>query len=218
VVERLVDSIDAVRRPHPVRVGIDGPDAAGKTTLADELGRTLRERGREVIRASIDGFHRPRAERYRRGQDSPEGYYADSFDYGALRRALLDPLGPGGGREYRRAVFDVRVDAALPDAAELATGDAMLLFDGVFLFRPELLDLWDLRIFVSAGFDEVLRRALERDAALFGSRKEAERRYRTRYIPGQELYFSAARPREAADLVVVNDDPDRPRLKDVRRS
>jgi len=49
-----------------VRTAIDGPDAAGKTTLADELAVALRERGRDVIRASIDGFHRPRRERYRR--------------------------------------------------------------------------------------------------------------------------------------------------------
>jgi uridine kinase len=31
-------------------------DAAGKTTLADELGALLAARGRPVIRAGIDGF------------------------------------------------------------------------------------------------------------------------------------------------------------------
>src|SRR5437763_3560056 len=87
VVAELVETIAAVCRPHPVRVAIDGPDAAGKTTLADELAAGLRGRGREAIRASIDGFHRPRAARYRRGPDSPEGYYEDSFDYAAPRGA-----------------------------------------------------------------------------------------------------------------------------------
>lgn len=39
-----------------------------------ELTLFLRDaRGREVIRASTDGFHFPRAQRYRRGRYSPEG-------------------------------------------------------------------------------------------------------------------------------------------------
>src|ERR671937_2719322 len=85
---RLVGLVLGCRRPHPVRVTIDGPDAAGKTTLADELAARLRARQRVVIRASIDGFHRPRAERYRRGDESPHGYYNDSFDFDSLRDNL----------------------------------------------------------------------------------------------------------------------------------
>jgi uridine kinase len=133
LVERLVAVVDAVRRPRPVRVAVDGPDAAGKTTLAEELALGLRRRGRVVVRASIDGFHRPRAARYRRGEDSSEGYYEDSFDYAALRRVLLDPLGPGGDRVYRLAIFDFRVDAARPEPEALASDNDVLIFDGVFL-------------------------------------------------------------------------------------
>jgi hypothetical protein len=44
-----------------------------------------------------------------------------------------------------------------------------------------------------------------------------ERRYRSRYIPGQELYFAVARPAESADLVVENDDPEQPRLRRADR-
>ena len=102
---RLVTAIGAVRCDHPTRVAIDGVDAAGKTTLADELVEPLTRTGRQVIRASVDGFHLPRAARYRRGPDSPEGYFLDSFDYPALRSALLDPLGPHGARRFRSAVF-----------------------------------------------------------------------------------------------------------------
>ncbi len=160
VVEQLSMLIDSIRLSHPVRVAIDGPDAAGKTTLADELAAELRLQGRQVIRASIDGFHRPRAERYRNGENSPDGYYNDSFDYKTLRRVLLEPLGVGGSREYRRAVFDFRTDAPLAEEPGLSPDDAVLLFDGIFLLRPELLDCWDLRIFVSVDFKEALRRAL----------------------------------------------------------
>src|SRR5664279_3616526 len=96
--EALARLILRVERPHPLRVAIDGPDAAGKTILADELAPLLEGSGRSVVRATVDGFHRPQAGRYARGSESPEGYFFDSFDYSALRASLLDPLGPDGNR------------------------------------------------------------------------------------------------------------------------
>jgi uridine kinase len=88
----------------------------------------------------------------------------------------------------------------------------VLLLDGIFLQRPELLASWDLRIFVAARFERTLRRALGRDTQLLGSSEAVERRYRLRYAPGQQRYIAAVRPQEIADLVVDNDDVARPRL------
>jgi uridine kinase len=98
LLDQLARRIVSLEHRHPIRVAIDGIDAAGKTTLADELVAPIGRGGRPVIRASIDGFHRPRAERYRQGASSPAGYYEDSFDYPALRDVLLSPLGPAGSR------------------------------------------------------------------------------------------------------------------------
>ncbi len=210
----------SVERPHPVRVAVDGPDAAGKTTLADELASAVGNLGRPVIRASIDSFHQPREIRYRR-EDSPEGCYHDTFDYDALRKELLEPLGPDGDRTYCQAIFDYQTDQALARTHDRAPDNAILLLDGVFLLRPELIDIWDLRIYVSVTPEETLRRALERDAVLFGSREEVERRYRSRYLPAQQLYHADARPLDNADIVVDNDDPARPaaaRLSQSERS
>lgn len=212
LLERLVGLVEGRRPPHPLRVAVDGPDAAGKTTLADEVACGLRSVPREVIRASIDGFHRPRVERRRRGEVDPLGYYEDSFDNNALRRTLLEPLGPSGNRRYRAALFDYLADTPVEQPERAASVDAVLVFDGVFLLRPELVDCWDFTIFVAVDLEECVRRGVARDAELFGSRTQAEHRYRARYLPGQRLYFAAARPAERADVVVVNDDPARPRL------
>jgi thymidylate kinase len=51
--DRLVERIEAMRVSRLLRVAIDGPDAAGKTTLADALAGVLGARGRDVIRMSI---------------------------------------------------------------------------------------------------------------------------------------------------------------------
>lgn len=191
---------------------MDGIDAAGKTALANELGAVLEERGLPVIRASIDGFHQPRRIRHRRGPDSPEGYYFDSFDYPALCGVLLDPLGPHGSRRYRRAAFDFLADTALDAPVEEAPPNALLLVDGVFLLRPELDTRWDYRIFVDVPFDVAVRRAMLRDQALFGTANDVRERYLRRYMPGQQLYFDAVHPQERAQAIVRNADPANPTL------
>lgn len=208
----LAERIAALPYAHPVRVAIDGIDAAGKTTLADELALALPSRGRPVIRASVDDFQRPRSERYQRGPTSPEGYYLDAFDYPVLKEALLLPLGPAGSRKYRRAVFDFHTDHPVAAPQKVAPTDAVLILDGVFLLRPELNELWDYRIFVELPFEAALRRARQRDANLFGSEEAVRERYTERYIPGQRIYFKAARPRERADAIVHNEHPQNPRL------
>ncbi|MEO7001630.1 MAG: hypothetical protein ABI068_07490, partial [Ktedonobacterales bacterium] len=169
LLEQLADHICALSCSHPLRVAVDGIDAAGKTTLANELVLPLQARRRTVIRASIDSFHRPRNERYQRGTDSSEGYYWDSFDYPALRDVLLRPLGPQGSRHYRLSVFDVSSDQPRICEEEVATANAVLVMDGVFLLRPELYDFWEYRIWVDIPFDVMLERAMQRDTSLLGS-------------------------------------------------
>lgn len=210
LVRRLASAIAALRRPHPVRVAIDGVDAAGKTIFADELAASLEDFGRSVIRTSVDGFHNPAAVRRRRGELSPEGYYRDSFDDPALIESLLRPLGPDGSLLVRRAVFDYRSDRPVEAPIEQARPDAVLVLDGVFLLRPAIRAHVDFSVFLRADFDVTLARAEERDLALFGSVAEVRRRYRQRYVPGQRLYLAEVGPERVATVVVDNNDPRRP--------
>ena len=204
MMELLGDLVLQIRTVHPVRVGIDGPSAAGKTTLANSLATALRARtGRTVVRAEIDYFMLMVEDRTAHPYDSPESYYLDAWNYPAIRQQLLEPLGPGGSRRYR---------TALGAAEETAPDDAILLADGVFLQRPELDHLWDLRIYVDVPDAESLRRGIERDRHWMGSAAEAERRYLSKYLPGEQRYRAEVRPRESAAIVIDNLDPARPRL------
>lgn len=213
VLAALAVEVIAVKRAHPVRVAVDGCSAAGKTTLADELGAALRTRTRrEVIRVGIDHFKREVALRTRFPHDSPESYYLDSWNNEAIRSELLAPLGPGGSRRYRRELMDFAAINVSNDPVRFATDDAILVADGCFRQRPELDGHWDLRIFVDVSFDDVLRRGVERDQAWMTSAAEAERRYRTKYLPGERRYVAEVGPRERVQLVVDNRDFDAPRL------
>jgi uridine kinase len=56
VLARLAEHLRDWRVPHPLRVAVDGPDAAGKTWLAEDMAHLLRLE-RDVIRISVDAFH-----------------------------------------------------------------------------------------------------------------------------------------------------------------
>ncbi len=194
VLDQVAAAVLALPGNGVVRVAIDGVDGAGKTMFADELADRLASSGRPLIRASVDGFHHPRAIRYRRGRTSPEGFYRDSYDYARLKRVLLDPLAPGGDRRFRRAVFAVAADAPVEAAEERASPGSILLFDGIFLHRPELRGCWDFSIFLRVEWD--------RNHRLRRQPEEHPERYRK----GQQVYFRECTPWECASIVIDNDD------------
>lgn len=80
----------------------------------------------------------------------------------------------------------------------------------MFLLRPELIDRWDLRIFVATAFEETLVRAHRRDLASLGSATRVEQRFQDRYRPSQQHDFDTVRPTDLADIVVHNDEPRQP--------
>ncbi len=206
----LAEIIMATKRPHPLRVGIDGVDASGKTTLADSLADYLKSLNVGVIRASIDGFHNPRAVRYAKGQNSPEGYYRDSFNNKSIIDNLLAPLSENGDLKYKTAVFDFKTDSKVTLSLNTAKPDSILIMDGVFLFRAELVDYWDLKIFLEANFKITAERAKKRDGYLLGSENEVLEKYEQRYVPGQKLYFEEAKPQEKSDIIIDNSDFENP--------
>jgi uridine kinase len=180
--------------------------------LADELAACLSARGRPVIRTSIDGFHRSKAERYARGRTSPEGYYHDSRDLDAVVRLLLAPLGPGGDRRYRTASFDLANDRPVEQDPSAADASAILIVDGTFLQRPELAGAFDVTIYVATTEVIATARGISRDAAQLGGVAAAQELYAARYRPAFDLYERLCAPELRADAIVRNDDLARPSL------
>jgi uridine kinase len=205
--DRLGAAVTTVSRQHQrVVVAIDGPDGAGKTTLADELAGRL---SIPTVRTSIDGFHQARELRYQRGELSAPGYYLDSFDYPTLLDECLQPFLRGASR-LRTVAYDHRGDFARSVDEVTVPAAAVLVIDGVFLLRPELRDLWMLSVYLRVSAEETLRRAQRRDLELFGSADEVRRRYLGRYLPGQSLYRQQADPEGVADVLVDNERPQEP--------
>jgi uridine kinase len=189
-------------------IAIDGVDGAGKTIFADELEQILSSLGTRTIRASVDGFHNPRAVRYRLGKSSPDGFYLDSYDYVSLRKELLDPLGTSGSRLYRKAVFNHVTDERLATPIEAAATGTVLVMDGIFLHRPELRDYWNLSVFLQVPFEISIPRGAGRGEG-FGS-PDPEAESNLRYIEGQKRYLRECNPQEQATYVIDNSDLNSP--------
>lgn len=202
----LRDDVRRRFRGGRVILGVDGVDGSGKTVFADGLAEVFAEVGTTVFRSSIDGFHRPRAERYARGRNSPEGFYRDSYDYQTFRRVLIDPFREGwqtaATAGFQLEAFDVARDAPVESAWVSAPRDAVLIVDGVFLHRPALRELWDWSVWLDVPFDVAFARMALRD----GSDPDPDARANSRYRLGQQLYLDEADPRAAASVVVDNSD------------
>ncbi|WP_435743366.1 uridine kinase [Microbacterium sp. PMB16] len=193
-------------------VGIDGVDGSGKTRLADELAARM-PASRPVARVSIDGFHDVRSRRYRRGKDSPEGFWLDSYDYERFRREVIDPFRRGRGT-YLPVGHDVDSDRVLTGPRLDVPRGSILLVDGIFLHRPELIDIWDLSVFLDVPFTESVRRMSARD----GLPADPDATENARYVGGQRLYLTECRPAEQAAILVDYANLDRPVIQRGPRS
>ncbi|MEO6394635.1 MAG: uridine kinase [Devosia sp.] len=202
----LATRIDELEGEALTMVAIDGVDGAGKTMFADALAAHLEKQGQIVVRTGIDAFHNPRAMRYARGKDSSEGFYRDSYDLDALRTWLLFPARIG--MPFRPAYFDHRTDRRLAVNPLTVPLPAVLIFDGLFLHRPELRDEWDLSIFLDVPFEVSFARMAVRDR----SDPNPEAVANKRYLEGQKLYFKEARPQKQADILIDYSDPELPIL------
>lgn len=210
LISDIVDKILCLKRPHPIRVGVSGITSSGKTTLANEISEELRRRNRDVIRTSIDNFHNPRVIRYRQGRESAMGYYEDAHDYDAFKQKLLIPLGPGGNLQYQIESLDLGTDEYVNPEIQTANIDTIFVIDGTFLFKTDLIDLLDFKIFVETDFELARKRGAKREEVALGSYKKAEEMFLKRYHVASKLYLEQHTPKLNADIVINNNNLDNP--------
>jgi uridine kinase len=165
-----------------------------------------------VVRTSIDGFHRPRVERYARGRHSGEGYYYDSRDLTAIVALLLPPLGPNEDRHYRTASFDLDADRPIEQQPHTAAEVAILIVAGTFLQRPELQRNWDVTVFVRTSAEISEARGLGQDMEHLAGEEAARILYANRYRQAYALYERLCEPERHSDVIIDNDDFINPQL------
>ena len=220
--EVLAAVADAVLRVDQSRVlvGIDGQSGAGKSTFADELAARIRGRGVRTLRSTTDSFHRPREQRMRQGPTSAEGFFNDSHQLDAIVAELLRPFAEGAG-QVRVAAFDEPSNTAVDEMSEIATTErTVLVFDGLFLQRPEFESFWNLSVFLDADerrdrdwLEFLLADLPEAPTAKAKALDERLERARwPRYRSGWRGYVETFGPTSRASMVIENSNIPQPRI------
>ena len=96
-------------------------------------------------------------------------------------------------------MFDQRTDAPLPMRTSIASQESVVIFDRIFLHRPELRDVWDVSIFLNAPFDATIPRI--RQGGEWGS-PDVHAPSNQRYIEGQRLYLRESKPQALGNFVI----------------
>jgi len=177
LVARVFDRIPAPGGSHGARpfvVAVSGIDCCGKSTLAKTLAAEAEQRGLSAAVLGIDDFIRPASIRENR-QPAHLGYFEEVFDY-ARFVAELEQLSAGSGLH-------------------------LLIAEGVFLFRRELISRWHLKIWLEMDPALSLERGPVRDAGFFGSVQAARSAYEETFIPAYRMHLERDRPMQQADMV-----------------
>ncbi len=211
VYEAISDEILSKQIDRPLLVAINGKDASGKTTMADNLAQHVSEKTtRQIIRISVDDFMNERAVRYTLTESAGRSCYEYTFNFVDFVKYALLPLHQNGSCTYKNKIFDHATDTATTSPDKVANADAIIVVDGVFLYKRDLANYWDLKILLRTDDEVVIERGARRDEERIGSYAEAKRKYIERYIASQTIYYDEEKPERAANIIVDNNDINAP--------
>ena len=188
----------AAQQGHGLRVAVEGPVADDAAALADAVTAALEDRAVPVARVRGEDFLRARSLRLERGPADPEAFFEGWYDLAALRREVLDPLGPGGSQHWLPGLRDPRTDRPLRRPAVPAPRGTVAVVDGLFLGRWDVADAVDLRVFLDVTPAARARRVPADEQA--------------RVLPAWDRYLEWCDPAASAAFVVRHDRPSHPAL------
>lgn len=183
------------RLPFPPQIiGIAGASGSGKTTLAAELARELDGIHFPFDNYYIDLSHLPLAERAKENFDDPA--LIESSLLAAHLRALAR------GEAIERPLYDFSHYIRIPDRTESMKAGAFVLVEGLFaLYYPELLALYQVRVYLDTPDEVCFDRRMRRDVIERGRTPESVLRQYEATVRPSSIAF--VRPSAAhADLVI----------------
>ncbi len=155
----------------------------------------LRARGRPVSVLAAETFWRDASLRLEFGREDVDAF-TGWLDDNALRREVLDPLGPNGRGQYLPSLRDPNTNRVTRAPARGATEGEIVIVAGELLLGRGLP--FDLSIHLSMT------------PAGRARRTAPERRWT---LPAFTRYDAAVRPVQTADIVIRVDDPRHPAIR-----
>jgi len=182
-------------------VGISGIDGCGKGYLARQFEARLALHGVTPAIVNVDGWLNLPEKRF--DQSAPgKNFYENAIRFDEFFKQLILPL---RDRRWVHLVADFVEETA--SQYRKHTYDfkdvSVVLVEGIFLFKPQYRNYFDLTIWVDCSFATALARAIQR-AQEGLSPANTIAAYDTIYFPAQRIHLAHDNPREHADLIVEN--------------
>jgi pantothenate kinase len=159
-IARLIKETESTK-PR-VLVGIVGPPAAGKSTIAEKLVQLL---GPKSAVLGMDGFHLPQRTLVKLGKRDRMGA-PDTFDVDGFVSLLIQLSGNAGGTALAPG-FDRETEEPVPEAIRLGPELTTIVVEGNYLLHDSggwerVAPLLDLSFFVRIEQDIRMARLVER--------------------------------------------------------
>ncbi len=183
-VVQVSNAIDELSR-RAAFVCIDGRSAAGKSTLAPALVQRYRA---SLVR--MDDFYRV-IDLDVRAKLTPAEGMDQYFDWQRVRREALEPLRRGDLARFQRYDWSAN---QLGLWEEVLPADVVII-EGVYSARPELVDLMDLRVLIETPHSVCLERQV--------ARNENSSEWIARWTAAEQRYFDDVLLRSPVDLAVA---------------
>lgn len=175
----------------PLIIAISGASGSGKSLFAENIYTHFAETGKAVQVLREDHYYRAQdhltmEERERNNYDHPKAFEHE------LLKAHLSALRAGESIDYPSYCF--KTHTRLPKTERLTPAPVIIL-EGIMLFaRPELLPLYDVKIFVDTPLDICLMRRMMRDLNERGRSIESiARQYETTVKPMYHQFIEPSR-------------------------
>ncbi|HSE18881.1 MAG TPA: hypothetical protein VLB46_17615 [Pyrinomonadaceae bacterium] len=201
VIRAILERRASVPDTRSLLVGVSGIDGCGKGYLARQFEAHLALYGVTPVIVNVDGWLNLPEKRFDHSAPA-ENFYENAIRFDEFFKQLVIPL------RDRRSVHLV-ADFVEETASHYRkhTYDfkdvSVVLVEGIFLFKPQYRNYFDLTIWIDCSFSTALARAINRaQEGLSAANTIAA--YDTIYFPAQKIHLAQDQPREHADLIFEN--------------
>lgn len=175
-----IEKLSGAKRP--VVVGISGFAGAGKSTLADRLAKHFGISGGQIVR--LDNLYNPLP----RG---PEMF--DDYDWNLLTQILKDARSSDRLKYQGRGFYNEQLDFDEPMPK-------ILIVEGIRLYRKELMEFFDMSVWIDCPPELALERAKVRDTEQ-GHDAEYMKRWDAEWAPLSQQYYETYHPEKLAHFL-----------------